>query len=202
MGGMGEVYRAFNGKLNRNVALKVQPEVFALDADRVARFRREAQVLASLNHPNIAAVCGFEDSGDVHPLVMERVKGVMLAEFIAGSRLSAMGLAMHGWQFLQRACRSHEAEIAVGACRGAAEATHYKTGRDTQGLRQPPDGSSGGHRNRAKHREGDVRREEQDRERQAERHRAEWPEQRQRDARERPRIGPEKPPHDADDIDQ
>jgi protein kinase-like protein len=60
-GGMGEVYRARDTKLNRDVALKVLPEAFALDSDRLARFKREAQVLASPNHPNIAAIHGFED---------------------------------------------------------------------------------------------------------------------------------------------
>ena len=63
-GGMGEVYRARDTKLNRDVALKVIPDTFALDPDRLARFRREAQVLASLNHPHIAAIYGFEDSGE------------------------------------------------------------------------------------------------------------------------------------------
>jgi len=61
-GGMGEVFRARDAKLNRDVALKVLPEAFALDPDRLARFKREAQLLASLNHPNIGAIYGFEDS--------------------------------------------------------------------------------------------------------------------------------------------
>jgi eukaryotic-like serine/threonine-protein kinase len=61
-GGMGEVYRARDTKLGREVALKVLPHAFAADADRMARFQREAQVLASLNHPNIAAIYGLEDS--------------------------------------------------------------------------------------------------------------------------------------------
>ena len=64
-GGMGEVYRAKDTKLNRDVAIKVLPESFALDADRAARFTREAQVLASLNHPNIAQIYGIEP-GPVH----------------------------------------------------------------------------------------------------------------------------------------
>ena len=82
-GGMGEVYRARDSKLNRDVALKVLPEHFALDPDRLARFKREAQVLASLNHPNIAAIYGFEDSGSVHALVLELVEGGTLEDRIA-----------------------------------------------------------------------------------------------------------------------
>jgi len=82
-GGMGEVYRARDAKLNRDVALKVLPASLGQDPDRLARFRREAQVLAALNHPNIAHVHGFEDSGDVHALVMELVEGPTLAERIS-----------------------------------------------------------------------------------------------------------------------
>ena len=82
-GGMGEVYRARDTKLNRDVALKVIPDTFALDPDRVSRFKREAQVLASLNHPHIAAIYGFEDSGAIHALVLELVEGETLADRIA-----------------------------------------------------------------------------------------------------------------------
>ncbi|MBI3694947.1 MAG: serine/threonine-protein kinase [Acidobacteria bacterium] len=81
-GGMGEVYRARDARLGRDVALKVLPEVFAKDAERMARFEREAQVLASLNHPNIAALYGLEESGGVRALVMELVEGPTLAERI------------------------------------------------------------------------------------------------------------------------
>ncbi len=86
-GGMGEVYRAHDVKLNRDVALKVQREAFALDSDRLARFKREAQVLASLNHPNIAAIYGLEDSGGVQALVLEFVEGPTLANRIAKGRI-------------------------------------------------------------------------------------------------------------------
>ena len=86
---MGEVYRAKDTKLNRDVAIKVLPETFALDADRVARFTREAQVLASLNHPNIAAIYGIEDpstgSGQATAIVMELVEGQDLSELISGA---------------------------------------------------------------------------------------------------------------------
>ncbi len=81
-GGMGEVYRARDTKLNRDVALKVLPEAVAHDADRMARFQREAQVLASLNQPNIASIYGLEESGGVRALVMELVEGLTLAERI------------------------------------------------------------------------------------------------------------------------
>src|SRR5215510_9964690 len=86
-GGMGIVYRARDLKLQREVALKVLPEAVALDPDRIARFRREATVLASLNHPNIGAIYGFEDSGDVHALVLELVEGPTLADRIAQGRI-------------------------------------------------------------------------------------------------------------------
>src|ERR1700758_2735620 len=81
-GGMGEVYRATDTKLNRGVAIKVIPESFAQDPERMARFTREAQVLASLNHPNIAAIYGVESSGARSVLVMELVEGPTLAERI------------------------------------------------------------------------------------------------------------------------
>jgi serine/threonine-protein kinase len=82
-GGMGEVYRARDAKLNRDVALKILPPLVANDPDRLARFRREAQVLASLNDPHIAQIYGFEDSAETHALVMELVEGPTLAERIA-----------------------------------------------------------------------------------------------------------------------
>ena len=82
-GGMGEVYRARDTKLNRDVAIKVLPDSVAGDPDRLARFKREAQVLASLNHPNIGHIYGFEDSGVTHGLVLELVDGPTLADLIA-----------------------------------------------------------------------------------------------------------------------
>src|SRR5215470_6746110 len=82
-GGMGEVYRARDTKLGRDVALKILPESLAADPERVARMHREAQVLAALNHPHIAAIYGLEDSGDTHTLVLEFVDGETLADRIA-----------------------------------------------------------------------------------------------------------------------
>jgi serine/threonine protein kinase len=81
-GGMGEVYRARDPKLGRDVAIKVLPEAFARDAERMARFQREAKVLASLSHPNIATIYGLEDSGTTRALVMELVEGPTLADRI------------------------------------------------------------------------------------------------------------------------
>src|ERR1051326_3358330 len=74
-GGMGEVYRARDTKLKREVAIKILPDEFARDADRINRFQREAEVLASLNHPNIAAIHDLQHSGDTQFLVMELVEG-------------------------------------------------------------------------------------------------------------------------------
>jgi serine/threonine protein kinase len=81
-GGMGEVYQAKDTKLGRDVAIKVLPEEFALDTDRVARFQREAKLLASLNHPNIAAIYGLEESEGIHFLVMELIEGDTLGDRI------------------------------------------------------------------------------------------------------------------------
>src|SRR5829696_2471185 len=82
-GGMGEVYRARDTKLNRDVAIKVLPELFAADPDRLARFTREAQMLAALNHTNIAHIHGLEDVGGLRALAMELVDGEDLSEMIA-----------------------------------------------------------------------------------------------------------------------
>ena len=79
-GGMGEVYRARDARLGREVAIKVLPAAMANDAERMARFQREAQMLASLNHPNIASIYGLEESGATRALVMELVEGPNLAE--------------------------------------------------------------------------------------------------------------------------
>ncbi|HKE88021.1 MAG TPA: serine/threonine-protein kinase, partial [Vicinamibacterales bacterium] len=87
-GGMGEVYRARDTRLSRDVALKILPELFAADSDRLSRFQREAQILASLNHPNIAAIHGLEEGPPeggppVHALVLELVEGPTLADRVA-----------------------------------------------------------------------------------------------------------------------
>src|SRR5688500_18650486 len=79
-GGMGEVYRARDNKLGRDVALKVLPQRFLRDPERRSRFEREARLLASLNHPNIASIYGFEDAGGVPAIVLELIDGPTLAD--------------------------------------------------------------------------------------------------------------------------
>ena len=79
-GGMGQVYQATDTKLNRQVALKILPEAFATDPDRLARFQREAKVLASLNHPNIGHIYGLEEAEGQKALVLELIEGQELLE--------------------------------------------------------------------------------------------------------------------------
>jgi serine/threonine protein kinase len=100
-GGMGEVYRARDTTLRREVALKVLPEAFADDAERLLRLQREARSLAALNHPRIAAIHGFDSVQGVHFLVLELVPGPTLAERVAAGRLPL--------------------EQAIGLCRQVAE---------------------------------------------------------------------------------
>jgi len=105
-GGMGEVYRASDTKLHRDVAIKLLPDVFASDPERMARFSREAQVLASLNHPNIAAIHGLEDTDGRRALVMELVDGETLAERLKRGPLpleEALGIARQIAEALEEA---------------------------------------------------------------------------------------------------
>src|SRR5712691_7435135 len=88
-GGMGEVYRARDTRLKRDVAIKVMPEAFVQDPDRLARFQREAELLATLNHPNIAAVFGLEKTDGVTGIVLELIEGETLAELIARGPIAA-----------------------------------------------------------------------------------------------------------------
>jgi serine/threonine protein kinase len=105
-GGMGEVYQAKDTKLGRSVAIKVLPEEFAQDADRVARFQREAKLLASLNHPNIAAIYGLEEADGTNFLVMELVEGQTLDERIKSGAIpveEALKLALQIAEALEAA---------------------------------------------------------------------------------------------------
>jgi serine/threonine protein kinase len=94
-GGMGEVYRARDHKLDRNVALKILPESYAADLERLARFEREAKALAALNHPNIAQIYGVEDSTHVRALVMELVDGDTLADRISAAAAESSALRLN-----------------------------------------------------------------------------------------------------------
>src|SRR5207249_8653046 len=86
-GGMGEVYRARDLKLKREVAIKILPEEFSHDLDRISRFQREAEVLAALNHPNIAAIYDLQEASGWRYLVLELVEGETLADRIARGRI-------------------------------------------------------------------------------------------------------------------
>src|SRR5436190_7261996 len=110
-GGMGEVYQATDAKLGRSVAIKLLPEAFTHDADRAARFEREARVLASLNHPNIATIYGVEESGGRKFLVMELVTGETLAETIKRGAIpldESLGIAAQITEALEAA---HEKSV-------------------------------------------------------------------------------------------
>ena len=109
-GGMGEVYRARDTNLGRDVALKVLPEAFALDPDRLARFRREAQVLASLNHPCIASIYGLEESPGTRALVLELVEGLTLADRLLQGPLPLD----EAWPIARQICEALEAAHAQG----------------------------------------------------------------------------------------
>jgi serine/threonine protein kinase len=110
-GGMGEVYRAEDIKLGRSVAIKVLPEEFVQDSARVARFSREAQLLASLNHPNIAGIHGLEDAGGVTALALELVEGETLAERIERGPLSLEEAAPIAHQIAEALEAAHEKGI-------------------------------------------------------------------------------------------
>jgi Tol biopolymer transport system component len=106
-GAMGEVYRARDTKLNRDVALKVLPPRHALDPNRLARFGREAQMLAALNHPNIAGIYGFEDSAGLQALVLELVDGPTLADRIAAGPLDLRDALVIGRQIVDALEAAH-----------------------------------------------------------------------------------------------
>src|SRR5207245_1164077 len=111
--GMGDVYQATDATLGRSVAIKLLPEAFARDTERVARFEREARVLASLNHPNIAAIYGLEQSGERKFLVMELVGGETLAEHIKRGPIpvnEALGIAKQIAEALEVA---HDSEKGI-----------------------------------------------------------------------------------------
>ncbi len=96
-GGMGQVWQATDTQLNRQVALKILPDAFAADPERLARFTREAQILASLNHPNIAAIYGIEEAEGTRALVLELVEGPTLADRISKGPIPLCGQGAIPW---------------------------------------------------------------------------------------------------------
>ena len=115
-GGMGEVYRARDTKLNRDAALKVLPEALSHDSERMARFKREAQVLASLNHPNIATIYGFEEADGVRALAMELVEGQTLAP--TGSAADCQADCRRAR--VRSRARNHSSRFETGECESYA----------------------------------------------------------------------------------
>src|SRR6266542_2861057 len=111
VGGMGEVYRACDERLNRDVAIKVLPEAFAQDIDRLARFEREARLLASLNHPHIGAIYGLEESGDTRFLVLELVSGITLSELVASGPIPIAEACVISRQIAEALEVAHESGI-------------------------------------------------------------------------------------------
>ena len=110
-GGMGQVYRARDIKLGRDVAIKILPPVFTSDSERLARFEREARVLASLNHPNIGAIYGFEESDDVRALVLELVDGDTLVDRLARGPIPVAETLMLARQIADALDAAHEKGI-------------------------------------------------------------------------------------------
>src|SRR6202035_528920 len=106
-GGVGVVYRAKDLQLGRDVALKILRAPFANDPERVSRLQREAQLLASLNHPNIAQIYGFEMSGEKQALIMELVEGPTLAELLAGKLLPFEECLSFSTQIVQALAEAH-----------------------------------------------------------------------------------------------
>ena len=149
VGGMGEVYRAHDSRLRREVAIKVVPEATAHDAVRMARFAREAQFLAALNHPNIGSIYGFEESSTMLALVMELVEGPTLADRIAQGPIpvedalpilkqiaEARGLAARQIPINQRLWRLRRREFATARASNSVSRSNSSS-RCMQSIRGP-----------------------------------------------------------------
>jgi Tol biopolymer transport system component len=110
-GGMGEVYRAHDARLGRDVAIKILPHAFTTDPERLARFEREARVLASLNHPHIGGIYGIEEAGGAPALVLELVEGLTLADRIAAGRVAVEEALTIGRQIADALSAAHDKGI-------------------------------------------------------------------------------------------
>jgi serine/threonine protein kinase/Tol biopolymer transport system component len=111
VGGMGEVYRARDGKLGRDVAIKLLPQPFAADPDRLARFEREARLLAAVHHPNIGAIYDFAEHDGIRALILELVDGQTLAQVLASTRLSTRDIVALARQIVDALDAAHERGI-------------------------------------------------------------------------------------------
>ena len=137
-GGMGEVYRAEDTTLKRDVAIKVLPEQFTKDPQRLARFEREAQLLASLNHPNIAAIHSFEHADEIHFLVLELVPGETLAEKVAKAQCQLKRLwksaarLLREWKLPMRRVSSTEGCHPQGSETRQCESHPRRQGQDSR----------------------------------------------------------------------
>ena len=110
-GGMGEVYRAHDARLGRDVAIKILPPAFTTDPERLARFEREARMLAALNHPHIAGIYGIEETGTAPALVLELVEGPTLADRITAGRLRLEEALTIGRQIADALSAAHDKGI-------------------------------------------------------------------------------------------
>jgi serine/threonine protein kinase len=130
-GGMGEVYRARDTKLKRDVAIKILPDEFSRDPARVSRFQREAELLASLNHPNIAAIYDLQEANDTRFLVLELVEGTTLAERIQRGRISVEEALRIAQQIAEAFEAAHEKGVVHRDLKTGQREDH--TGRQSQG---------------------------------------------------------------------
>jgi serine/threonine-protein kinase len=143
-GGMGEVYRATDTNLKRQVAIKVLPDALATDPERLARFQREAEVLAALNHPNIAAIYGIEKVVGVTALVLELVEGPTLADLIATGHPDAAGVGERLRESTGAAARGNRTAGTPEAERAGAKSRDYGGGGTSRGGGPPAPGLSPG----------------------------------------------------------
>ena len=135
-GGMGEVYRARDTRLGRDVAIKVLPDAFLLDAERVARFEREARVLASLNHPHIASIYGFEQTAQLRGIVLELVEGPTLADRLTAGAIPVAGGV--GYCAPNRRCARRRAREGDHPSRSQAGQHQGRPRRDCESARLRP----------------------------------------------------------------
>ena len=155
-GGMGEVYRAHDSKLGRDVAIKTLAAEFARDPERLARFRREARTLASLNHPNIAAIYGVEESGDVDCLVLELVEGETLrgplplaTRSIAPARVAEALEAAHDKGIIHRDLKPANVKVTP---QGRVKVLDFGLAKAIWGSGEEPGSIAGGDGNRLRRR--------------------------------------------------